>query len=155
MPSCPTKQMQNWRALSCVLWLRRTEKGKFQKPIICALMQDWAVIYAKSQLGSFFGGIKNRAVLRRETERIEPTKPEKIGWARGELSGLGENSCSCTIWKRCCFWWKKIAQYEKTCYTEVASANCTKLFPSTRQKENEKGRVFGYESIGSETTEQF
>ena len=50
---------------------------------------------------------------------------------------------------------KKIAQYAKTCYTEVASANCTKLFPSTRQKENEKGRVFGYESIGSETAEQF
>ena len=30
-------------------------KGKFQKPIICAIMQDRAVIYAKSQLGSFFG----------------------------------------------------------------------------------------------------
>ena len=53
-------------------------KGKFQKPIICAIMQDRAVIYAKSQLGSFFGR-KNRAVLRRETERIEPTEPEKIG----------------------------------------------------------------------------
>lgn len=57
----------------------RDRKGKFQKPIICAIMQDRAVIYAKSQLGSFFGGIKNRAVLCRETERIEPTKPEKIG----------------------------------------------------------------------------
>ena len=154
MPICPTKQMQNWRALSCVLWLRRTEKGKFQKPIICAIMQDRAVIYAKSQLGSFFGNKEQSGFApRNRKDGTHKTGENRMSW--GRIIRLGKNSCSCTMWKRCCFWWKKIAQYAKTCYTEVASANCTKLFPSTRQKENEKGRVFGYESIGSETAEQF
>ena len=154
MPICPTKQMQNWWALSCVLWLRRTEKASFRSRSF-ALLCKTELWFMQNHSSVPFLGIKNRAVLRRETERMEPTKPEKIGWAGGKPSGLGKNSCSCTIWKRCCFWWKKIAQYAKTCYTEVASANCTKLFPSTRQKENEKGRVFGYESIGSETAKQF
>ena len=154
MPICPTKQMQNWRALSCVLWLRRTEKASFRSRSF-ALLCKTELWFMQNHSSVPFWGNKEQSGFapRNRKDGTHKTGENRMSW--GRTIRIGKNSCSCTIWKRCCFWWKKIAQYAKTCYTEVASANCTKLFPSTRQKENEKGRVFGYESIGSETAEQF
>lgn len=58
-------------------------KGKFQKPIICAIMQDRAVIYAKSQLGSFFGNKEQSGFApRNRKDGTHKTGENRMIWGR-------------------------------------------------------------------------
>lgn len=58
-------------------------KGKFQKPIICAVMQDRGVIYAKSQLGSFFGNKEQSGFApRNRKDGTHKTGENRMSWGR-------------------------------------------------------------------------